>query len=63
MDINEILSGEHLSEMEYKEKVEENIKTVLKKSSFSVKEKVSFFKRKWFKERYGETYAYFMYWR
>lgn len=51
VDINEILSGERLSEMMYKEKAEENIKTVLKESSFSVKEKVSFFKRKWFKER------------
>lgn len=51
VDINEILSGEHLSEMEYKEKAEENIKTVLKENSFSVKEKVSFFKKKWFKER------------
>lgn len=51
VDMNEILAGERLSEMKYKEKAEENIKTVLKESSFSVKEKVSFFKKKWFKER------------
>ena len=51
ISINEILSGKRLSETEYKEEAEENIKTVLKESAFSVKEKVSFFKKKWIKER------------
>ena len=41
VSINEILSGEKLSDTEYKEKAEENIKAVLG-TSFSLKEKIEF---------------------
>lgn len=51
ISVNEMLSGKRLLETEYKKEAEENIKAVLKESAFSVKEKVSFFKRKWIKER------------
>lgn len=47
VSINEILSGERLTETSYKEKAEENIKSALSKSSFTLKEKIDFFKRKW----------------
>ena len=49
VSINEILSGEKLSDTEYKEKAEENIKAVLG-TSFSLKEKIEFFKEKWKKD-------------
>ena len=50
VSINELLCGERLSEQEYKEKAEENIKTVLKDSAFSLQEKVTFYQKKWQKE-------------
>jgi transcriptional regulator with XRE-family HTH domain len=53
--INEILSGERLSEQEYREKAEENIKTTLSSSAFTLKEKMDFFKRKWQKEHLFTT--------
>ena len=45
--INEILSCERLGETEYKEKAEENIKSVLQNSGFTLKEKMAFYKNKW----------------
>lgn len=50
VSINELLCGERLSEQEYKEKAEENIRTVLKDSAFSLQEKVAFYQKKWQKE-------------
>lgn len=50
VSINEILSGERLTEHTYKEKAEENIKTALRTSAFTVREKIHFFKRKWLKD-------------
>ena len=49
ISINEILSGQRLTEAEYHEKAEENIKAALE-SSFSLQEKIDYFKRKWRKE-------------
>lgn len=48
--INEILSGEKLSDDRYKENAEENIKKVLSVSVFSLDDKKEFFKKKWKKE-------------
>ena len=48
--INEILSGERLSEQVYREKAEENIKTALGASVFTLKEKTTFFRKKWLRE-------------
>ena len=50
MSINELLSGKKLSTEEYKEMAETNIKETLEASSFSLKEKMEFFKKKWRKE-------------
>ena len=46
VSINEILSGKRLSKEEYKEAAEENIKQPLKASSFSLEEKIDYFKKK-----------------
>lgn len=48
--INEILSGDRLGEKEYREKAEENIKTALSKSTFTLKEKIGYFRKKWLRE-------------
>lgn len=50
VSINEILSGERLDEIKYKEKAEENIKTALEKSSFTIKDKEQFLDKKWLKD-------------
>lgn len=50
VSVNEILSGKRLSAEEYKEAAEENITHTLKSSSFSLKEKIDFYKAKWLKE-------------
>lgn len=54
VSINEILSGQRLTETEYYEKAEENVKAALE-SSFSIQEKMVFFKRKWRKEHIFEA--------
>ena len=50
VSINEILSGKKLSKEEYKEAAEENFRQTIKASSFSLKEKIDYFKKKWLKE-------------
>ena len=50
LSINELLSGKKLSTEEYKEMAEENIRETLNASTFGLKEKQEFFKRKWRKE-------------
>ncbi len=50
LTINELLSGKKLSTEEYKEMAESNIKEALKNSTFSLKEKQEFYKKKWLKE-------------
>lgn len=50
LTINEIISGQQLDELEYKAKAEENIKSALSKSAFTLKEKMDFYQRKWKKE-------------
>ena len=50
LTINELLSGKKLSTEEYKEMAETNIKETLKASTFSLKEKQDYFKKKWLKD-------------
>ena len=50
VSVNEILSGKRLTDDEYKEAAEENLTQVIKASSFSLKDKIEFFKKKWLKE-------------
>lgn len=48
--INEILSGQRLDDTTYKTMAEENIKTALYTSSFSLRERITYYKKKWRKE-------------
>ena len=48
--INELLSGKRLTQDEYKIAAEENLRQVVKASSFTLQEKIAFYKKKWLKE-------------
>ncbi len=50
VSVNELLSGKRLSTEEYKKAAETNLAQTLKASSFSLKEKVVFYKKNWLKE-------------
>ena len=50
VSINEILCGKRLSEENYKEAAETNLIHTLESSSFSLKEKIDFYKSKWLKD-------------
>ena len=50
VSINELLSGERLTAESYREKAEENIKSALNESAFTVEERLDFFKKKWRKD-------------
>lgn len=50
VSINEILSGKRLSVEEYKKAAEENLAQTIKASSFTLKDKIDFYKKKWLKE-------------
>lgn len=50
VSVNEILSGKRLTDAEYKEAAEENLTQAIKAGSFSLKDKIEFFKKKWLKE-------------
>lgn len=50
VSINEILSGQRLTEEEYRQAAEENLTQTIKTSSFTLKDKIEFYKKKWLKE-------------
>jgi len=50
VSINELLCGEKLSDADFREKADLNIIFAFRESSFSLKERTAFWKRKWIKE-------------
>ena len=50
VSINEILSGQRLTDGEYRAHAEENMKSALAESSFTLKERMDYFKKKWKRE-------------
>lgn len=50
VSMNEILAGKRISEQEYKQVAEENLLQVMKTSSFSLKDRIAFYKKKWLKD-------------
>lgn len=48
--INELITGEHLNEESFKKAADDNLITALNNSTFTLKEKITFFKKKWLKE-------------
>lgn len=50
VSINELLSGERITEENYQAKAEETITGILTSGTFSIKERTNFWKRKWKKD-------------
>ena len=50
ISINELFLGEKISNEDYKKKADENLMSALENSSFSLQEKIDYFKKKWKKE-------------
>lgn len=50
VSINELISGERLDAENFKKAADDNLVTALNNSTFTLKEKVAFFKKKWRKE-------------
>ena len=50
VSINELVSGERLATEDFKEAADSNLVTALDNSTFTLKEKIAFFKKKWLKE-------------
>lgn len=50
VSINELLSGERLSDEDFRQKADENVIAVSKTGAFSFEERAAYFKKKWRKE-------------
>ncbi len=50
VSVNEILSGQRLAEEDYKQAAEENLTQAIKSSSFTLRDRIEFYKRKWLKD-------------
>lgn len=50
VSINELISGERLLAEDFKKAADNNLVTALNNSTFTLKEKIAFFKKKWRKE-------------
>ena len=62
LTINEILSGKKLTTEEYKEMAETNIKETLQASTFELKEKQKYWKKKWRKDNIFTIILYIVAW-
>ncbi len=50
VSINELISGEKLLAEDFKKAADDNLVTALNNSTFTLKEKIAFFKKKWLRE-------------
>ena len=50
VSINELISGERLLTENFKKAADENLVTALNNSTFTLKDKIAFFKKKWLRE-------------
>ena len=57
VSINELLSGRMLVETEFRSAAEENLTATLRESSFTVKERMDYFRNKWLKEHRASLLA------
>ena len=62
ISINELISGEKIMDSDYKEKAEKNLIVALENSSFTLKEKIDFYKKKWLKEHIFSNIMSFIFW-
>lgn len=57
VSINEILSGRRLEAQEYRPKAEENIRSAMENSPFTIGERLNYYKKKWRRDHLGGTLA------
>ena len=55
VSINELISGERLLAEDFKKAADNNLVAALNNSTFTLKEKIAFFKRKWLREHISTT--------
>ena len=55
VSINELVSGQRLADENYRQSAEQNIRSALKTSSFTIDEQIAFYKRKWRKDHLSYT--------
>ena len=57
VSINELISGERLLAEDFKKAADDNLVTALNNSTFTLKEKIAFFKKKWRREHISTIIA------
>lgn len=62
VSINELISGERLDAEDFKKAAEANLAAALDNSTFTLKEKIAFFKKKWLKEHIANIVLYVAAW-
>lgn len=62
ISLNELFIGEKIDDNEYKKVADNNLLEALENSSFTLKEKIAFYKKKWRKENRFKIVFYFMVW-
>ena len=62
ISLNELFIGEKIDDNEYKKVADNNLLEALENSSFTLKEKIAFFKKKWRKENRFKIVFSFMVW-
>lgn len=62
ISINELFSGERISKDDYKKKADENLMSALENSSFSLQEKIVYYKKKWKKEHISTIVIAVIFW-
>lgn len=60
--INELIIGERLGTDEFKKVADDNLVTALNNSTFTLKEKITFFKKKWLREHIATIVLCFVVW-
>ena len=62
VSINELISGERLLAEDFKKAADDNLVTALDNSTFTLKEKIAFFKKKWLKEHIATIVLHVVAW-
>ena len=60
--LNELFIGEKITDEKYKEVADNNLLNALENSSFTLKEKIAFYKKKWKKEHISKMILCFISW-
>ncbi|MBQ2676813.1 MAG: helix-turn-helix transcriptional regulator [Clostridia bacterium] len=62
ISINELFSCEKLSDEKFKEEADKNLLSALENSTFNLKEKISYYRKKWFRKHIINIFLYILLW-